>query len=213
MRIKGFDFLRVMAVMAVFLFHYQSFNNPNQHFRSHLPWLQNHISGFGFLGVDCFFIISGAVIVKTSKKRTPSAFLKARVLRLLPAMAVIFPILFFIERFTNISSRGKSFPDYNSLLFTNFVSGSSALDDVLWSLWIELHFYLIVAFILYVSRKQNFFLISFGLLNLVIFYAPGINGILAEVFQPLFLPYFLLRRIRLRRESKRIAHCNPNPCV
>jgi len=71
------NLLRALAVIAVVLFHFQ-------------------VPGFkgGALGVDIFFVISGYLMTKLIENSTPDlagffAFIKARLVRIVPALAVM----------------------------------------------------------------------------------------------------------------------------
>src|SRR4030088_3202885 len=52
-KLLGLDHLRAFAILYVVLFHYQFFGHPS--------WV-NRIAGFGWSGVDLFFVLSGFLI-------------------------------------------------------------------------------------------------------------------------------------------------------
>ena len=80
------DSLRALAVLLVFLFH-----------------INKDFFGFGYIGVDIFFVISGYVISQSliQKKYTTnkigfSEFYTKRILRLFPSLLVMIVIFFIL---------------------------------------------------------------------------------------------------------------------
>jgi peptidoglycan/LPS O-acetylase OafA/YrhL len=192
MRIKVLDYLRIVSVLSVFIFHYSVFENPFQKFNSHIPFFRENISGYGFLGVDVFFILSGIVIVRTSRARTPKEFFQARFLRLAPALAIVLPSLFLMETLSNKTIMGPDFiPSLNGIFMLNYVFGQSPLDTVLWSLWVEVRFYILFGIALIYLRSHRSYVIFFWALNLVVLFQSFMPSLVSGIIPPLFLPYFL----------------------
>jgi peptidoglycan/LPS O-acetylase OafA/YrhL len=84
---NNFDFLRVLAALMVLISHsYVLSGRPGDEPLLRLTGLE----GFGELGVSAFFVISGFLIA-ASFERTPNvpAFVANRVLRIVPALAVV----------------------------------------------------------------------------------------------------------------------------
>jgi peptidoglycan/LPS O-acetylase OafA/YrhL len=86
-RLAGLDLLRLLAALAVVLFHY-AYTGPTRGSSSAaFPELAG-IAKYGFLGVDLFFVISGLVIACSVDGRSWHAFARARFLRLYPGHLV-----------------------------------------------------------------------------------------------------------------------------
>jgi peptidoglycan/LPS O-acetylase OafA/YrhL len=141
--------LRALSVIMVVGYHLR------------IPGFQN-----GFLGVDIFFIISGYLMAQTYKKSKPSEFYLRRARRLLPAYFFTIFITVIISAIVTVSS------DFNqvleqaksaTLIIPNFFfwSQDSYFSSRnfnpllnLWSLGIEIQFYLFVPFINWLSKKR-----------------------------------------------------------
>ena len=147
--------LRAIAVVSVVLFH---FNHD---------WLPG-----GFAGVDVFFVISGflmtMIIVKGLEKESFSIllFYKARVRRIIPALAVLCFVLMFLGLFLlspiDYLNLGKhsaaSLTFLSNIVYwteSNYFNPSSNEKWLLhtWSLSVEWQFYLIYPIVLVLIRR------------------------------------------------------------
>ena len=151
--------LRAIAVMAVILFHFFPDIFPN-----------------GFLGVDIFFVISGFLIIKflNEKNATALDFYKRRILRILPAITLL--ILFNIiagyllyssnligTLAQNIWASASFSNNYYLGALDSYFSPNSKYNSLLhiWSLAVEVQFYLIAPLILLVTKKKLFYYLIF----------------------------------------------------
>jgi len=162
-RVKILDGLRLVAILMVMLFHYYS----RFYGDLYVYEMDTHrIFGFGYLGVELFFIISGFVITLTLKNcNSFSEFIKKRFIRLIPGMltcSVITFLIFYLVKpeFFQFSSEFKNLLISNSFISPNLINNSfgtnfSYIDGAYWSLWVELSFYFIIS-ILYFINKQTF---------------------------------------------------------
>lgn len=121
----------------------------------------------GFLGVDIFFVISGYLITKSLKKYDLISYFKARFLRIYPVLLIVislFLILFsikfnYIETISYVEQSVFGLLGVSNISY--FLSNNyfSVFDFKpllnLWSLSLEIQFYLIFPF-LYLIIKQNF---------------------------------------------------------
>src|ERR1700748_1570367 len=87
-KLLGLDHLRAFAILFVILFHYQFFGHPD--------WVKK-IAGFGWSGVDLFFVLSGFLIsgqlfttIAKDKKISLGEFFIKRFFRIIP------PFLFVV---------------------------------------------------------------------------------------------------------------------
>ena len=110
----------------------------------HLIW--------GSLGVSLFFIISGFVIPFSLKNSTPGAFLFGRFFRIYPLYAAGFTITLASIGLTSLFF-GRPWPFALGQVAQNYVPGSreflrfASIDGIVWTLEIEIKFYLICALI------------------------------------------------------------------
>ena len=164
-RISYIDGLRGLAILAVVFFHAYS------RWGSVEPFEQNailaNLFSYGWLGVNMFFCVSGYVIYMTLLK-TNNFFMfgLARYLRLAPAM-LIASLLIYVTAFFIIERpmRSPSLIDFiPSLTFVqpeifNEILGTEmrSLDGVFWSLYVEVKFYFIVAFLFYIVGDKKLY--------------------------------------------------------
>tara|TARA_R110001599_G_scaffold70543_7_gene197708 strand:+ start:15377 stop:17200 length:1824 start_codon:yes stop_codon:yes gene_type:complete len=154
--------LRGIAVAMVVLYHFQT------------PFFGN-----GFLGVDVFFVISGFLMAKLYHKDAASVFLKRRLDRLFPAYAVtIFATLttgFFLlvpVDFTQLrqqSIAGLFFASNMLYWNQNSYFDNDAFNPLLnlWSLAVEVQFYLLVPFLYPILRKRIWLLVMLFIVSML----------------------------------------------
>jgi peptidoglycan/LPS O-acetylase OafA/YrhL len=147
-RFHGLDHLRALAIMLVFLFHYQVpiYGRPD--------WLIQ-CAKFGWIGVDLFFVLSGFLIasqlfiqIKEKQRLLVKDFFIKRIFRILPAYMVVLAIYvlwpFFHEREGLPGTwRFLTFTQNFGLNIKIFGTFSHA-----WSLCVEEHFYLLLPYTL-----------------------------------------------------------------
>jgi len=140
-RQPGLDTLRALAIVLVFLYHYQVFV-------SHAPtfgWLGN----VGWTGVDLFFVLSGYLIghqvfagVARGERLSLPAFYARRLLRTMPAFWAVLALYFV---FPAVMGGTTSPPLWRFLTFTqNWGLQPGTAFSHAWSLCIEEQFYLVL---------------------------------------------------------------------
>lgn len=114
-------------------------------------YLADSVVNLGAFGVGTFFLISGFVISFSIRKRDPVQFLLNRLFRVYPVVFIVLAldllVLFIYSLFIVQSSlSSKDFYDFfiNSLLIIRPLVGGIHVDGVLWTLEIELVFYIII---------------------------------------------------------------------
>lgn len=170
-RWAGLDHLRTLAILLVFLFHYQIpiFGHPE--------WLPP-LAKFGWTGVDLFFVLSGFLIayqvfygVKNGHGVGVKAFFIKRFFRILPAFWVVVALYF---SWSGFHERERLLPAWRYLTFTqNFGLDLREYGTFshAWSLCVEEHFYgLLPLIIVPLIRFKQF---SLGGWLLLLLFAAG----------------------------------------
>jgi peptidoglycan/LPS O-acetylase OafA/YrhL len=139
MRLPTLDLLRFFAALSVVLYHFTY--RPTE--PGLFTWLQP-FTKFGYLGVDVFFIVSGFVILMSATGRSVSEYLISRGSRLYPsfwtAILVTTAVLLLlrpdhVRPLRDIALNFTMVPGY---------LGAAYVDDVYWTLAIELKFYFLI---------------------------------------------------------------------
>ena len=140
------DALRVFAALVVFCQRWGHYGLGDLAG----PGAPSMLMRYGFMGVDAFFFISGVVITRSAVGRHPRDFVVARFARLAPAYLLILGATIVVDIL--VSDPRLSFESaLSSLTFSEYVTGTESgglliLDS--WTLWVEIQFYLLIAFVL-----------------------------------------------------------------
>jgi peptidoglycan/LPS O-acetylase OafA/YrhL len=146
-KLHGLDHLRALAIVQVFLFHYFILSGGTP------VWLPDW-AGFGWTGVDLFFVLSGFLIafpllgqVKEGQPVSLRTFFTKRFFRILPAYWAVLLLYFAVPAFPE---KNGIPPLWKFLTFTqNFgldLQHTGSFSHA-WSLCVEEHFYLLLPFI------------------------------------------------------------------
>ncbi|GAB1644811.1 acyltransferase family protein [Krasilnikovia sp. MM14-A1259] len=199
-RLAALDGLRLIAALSVALYHYgTSWRLDGVHPPSyHLP-AASHVTIYGFLGVELFFLISGFVICMSSWGRGLGRFAISRVSRLYPAYWVAIAITATVVTVLPITG-GVPIPPtplttggvLTNLTMLQQPFGVAAVDTVYWTLWTELRFYLLFALVVGVGltyRRAVGFCIVWMLAAVL---TPKLGSPLLDmVVMADFAPYFI----------------------
>ncbi len=165
-KLAGLDHLRALAIITVLFYHYRMFKHPE--------WVDN-IMGFGWTGVDLFFVLSGYLIssqlfarIAVEKPISLPEFFIKRFFRIIPAYLVVLAIYFLVPAF---HEREALPPLWKFLTFTqnfNFDIKNLGTFSHVWSLCVEEHFYLVFPLVLitmvYFNATKRGGLLLLGLL-------------------------------------------------
>lgn len=142
------DFARFIAALAVVFYHFAS-RDAEQWSASTRAMFPDFsiISSYGYLGVQLFFIVSGFVILMSTEGRTVSSFAAARAARIFPAYWLAVVATACLRTWTAPElGDGVTFPQVLvNLTMFQVPADVSHVDDVYWTLWIEMVFYIVMA--------------------------------------------------------------------
>jgi len=160
-----------------------------------LPESITSLFQFGYLGVNLFFTISGYVITQSlDSSKSFSIFWGRRFARIWPSLVIVMLCFYLFGRIINIgSTQGISIsipalfssvtivdPRILSLLLSS-LGTTTWITDVLWSLWVEIIFYLLMSVLFYKANlKTNTTYIS------IFMFIFSLNSI--DYFYPAFFP-------------------------
>lgn len=155
-KLDSIQALRGVAVLLVIAFHFRQYLN-NVYIQSDLG---NRLFGLGEVGVDIFFVISGFIIVfstRNADKNTFSEFISKRFFRLYPVYIAVLLFLIVLDSHTtysisNIIKSALLIPnDYN---FIGPWYGYS-INMPAWTLTYEVLFYAVFAIAIFLSHKHR----------------------------------------------------------
>jgi peptidoglycan/LPS O-acetylase OafA/YrhL len=173
--------LRGVAALFVFLFHYGSLN-PGIRLDLSVPVIGKALQfplGFGFTGVDVFFVLSGFLLtlpfaragLTEAAQQNLLNYCKRRLLRVFPAyyaqLAIILLVGTWFVTWKPVS--GMSLLAHMFMFFNMSSHPVSPLVGVWWTLPVELSFYLVLPFIAAFMRPTRwlFFLLICIVLSMV----------------------------------------------
>jgi peptidoglycan/LPS O-acetylase OafA/YrhL len=141
-RVEALDLLRMVAVLAVMLFHY-GFRGAaaDAYTEVSLPELEA-VAKYGYLGVQLFFVISGFVIAYSADGRTPAGFAIARIARIYPAFLFCMTVTFLATLALGAPRFQTTFAQWagNAFILAPALR-QPFMDGAYWSIVYEITFY------------------------------------------------------------------------
>lgn len=221
-KILSIQALRGIAAGLVVIYHAQALLAKFTEYGARDAWLNSTqgLRNFGGMGVDIFFVISGAVITYVSwnlfgKPSEVLTFLKKRVIRIFPVYWL--NLLLWVIVFAFFAKALESQPAFNpeKILFSFFLlpypngveSGYGALYTLgmAWTLTYEMYFYALTALCLCFARKWFLPIVSLFFLAGYAYFSPSVKyPILTVLSSPRLLEFFygiliaFALRLRLR---------------
>jgi peptidoglycan/LPS O-acetylase OafA/YrhL len=155
-RLRELDLLRFVAAVAVVLHHFTGV-------RYYTPWhdatkvfpTASKFTGYGYLGVQLFFVISGFVILMSAWDRRPGEFAVSRLVRLFPAywFGVVLVVVVYLATGLStgypVSKVGPIERVLPNLTMLQTGIGAPDAESVYWTLWVEIHFYALIALLVW----------------------------------------------------------------
>jgi len=151
------DALRLVAALAVVLFHFTARDHIRWGVPPHEAWpLLSQVTRYGYAGVHLFFVISGFVILMSVWGRTAGQFVASRVSRLYPAYWAAVLLTAALRWWWPSFEVRDPWVVVANLTMLHEPLGVPHVDGVYWTLWVEMQFYLLMlAFILLgVTRRR-----------------------------------------------------------
>jgi peptidoglycan/LPS O-acetylase OafA/YrhL len=205
-RFAEIDLFRFFAAISVVANHYL-FRGPVS---GAMPGYQFPVLGewarYGFLGVHLFFMISGFVIAFSVRDRSSSEFLWSRASRLYPAFWFAILITTFVVQLAQAEKYQLHWWQVlANFTMLNHLFGIPAVDGAYWSLYVELHFYSLVWFMILLGQQhRELFWLSLWLLTAAVwqtFLVWKVELFLAVRYAPFFVAGALIRRILVEGSS------------
>jgi peptidoglycan/LPS O-acetylase OafA/YrhL len=197
-RLAVLDGLRFVAAFAVVLFHFTA--------RKSLAWPEgtqavfpvlSRFTLYGGFGPYLFFMISGFVVLMSAWGRPVHAFLASRVGRLFPAywLAVLLTaaVLFFNQDVTDRWHWLRVPGVAMNLTMVHSAFGVGHVDEVYWTLWVELKFYLLLTvMVLFGITRARLLALCVVWPVLGALAAQSGTGILVALLEPTYAPFFCI---------------------
>ncbi|ROS23847.1 acyltransferase [Cellulomonas sp. PhB150] len=148
-RLRALDGLRLLAALAVCLYHYTARSDMTRRWGADPADLFPRISSvavYGPIGVQLFFIISGFVICMSGWGRTVRAFAASRVARVFPAYwAALGLLVVAMVAFPKVAGTPRPDDVLVNLTLLQVPAGAPRILGVDWTLWVEAWFYVLFA--------------------------------------------------------------------
>ncbi|MFH8433706.1 acyltransferase family protein [Streptomyces sp. NPDC018007] len=177
-RLAAVDGLRLLAAMAVAAYHFVGTPtrdfwgaDPAHDLSAVAPTL-HPVSGYGWLGVEAFFLISGFVICMSCWGRSPGQFAVSRICRLFPVYWAVVLLIVAAGVVATFAGQRWGAPTDLRTTLGNLTMIPSALGvpftaGVAWTLWVEARFYLLMGGLLLIGLTYRR-VIAFGFLWLTL---------------------------------------------
>ncbi|MER5636176.1 acyltransferase [Kitasatospora sp. NPDC002227] len=155
-RLAAVDGLRLLAALGVAAYHYVGTPTADFWGRYDLPQalpVLHAVSGYGWLGVEAFFLISGFVICMSCWGRSPAQFAVSRTARLFPLYWAVLLLIILAGGLATLAGQHPNTPldlrtDLGNLTMLPGALGLPLTDGVAWTLWVEARFYLLMGLLL-----------------------------------------------------------------
>ncbi len=198
-RLAVVDGLRLLAALAVALYHYTvSWRIDGHSMPAELLPRLSPVAIYGFLGVELFFLISGFVICMSSWGRGLGGYAASRAGRLYPAywacvlITAVVVVWAPVTGGVPVSTRPGPLDVLVNLTMLQEPFGVPSVDTVYWTLWVELRFYLLFAIVVGRGLTYRRAVLFCAVWLAAAIAAPGLHSpLLDAVVMPGWAPYFV----------------------
>ncbi len=185
-QLEGIQYLRAIAALMVVLFHLSSYAGA----------LLTRAAERFPSGVDIFFVVSGFIMLITSRRATPLSFLRRRIVRIVPLYWLLTVAIYAIA-FPTVH-RHAPVELIKSLLFIPYpdIHGSAYPMPIIspgWSLNLEMYFYVLFAVTLLAPLRRGAVLILGVLFSVLIGLHDSVaahHSLIAFYFQPRIIEFW-----------------------
>lgn len=198
-RLVVLDLLRFAAAASVMCFHFTGVADERmwgQDPRGLFPemaWAR-----FGSFGVQLFFVISGFVILMSAWGRRPGDFAVSRITRLFPAYWFAVTLAVAVYAATGLEhGYGPKAPGVYERFLPNLTMlqggiGVPHMEGLYWTLWVELHFYALIALLVWrgITYGRCIGFMTFWLLG-SLFAKEADSDLFQALLVPQYAPYFI----------------------
>ncbi|GAA2426715.1 acyltransferase [Actinomadura vinacea] len=207
-RLRELDLLRFIAAATVMIYHFTGV--PTAAWGQDARVLFSEISDFtreGLLGVELFFLISGFVILMSVWGRQVGDFAVSRITRLFPAywFAVTLGLVIFLATGIHAGTTGEVGVARSYLPNLTMLQDGwhvPKIEVLYWTLWTELHFYVLIAILVAVGinyARCVIFMVTWLLAAAFAVEAGGkfVNSLLISGWAPFFIAgmaFYLIHR-------------------
>ncbi|MBD3327923.1 acyltransferase family protein [Candidatus Peregrinibacteria bacterium] len=163
-KLEGFDGIRGIAALLVFLFHFLTLNQLDQLQAGYL-----NLTAFakaGHIGLDIFFVLSGFLIFRSIYKNGMNKeYFQRRILRIAPIYYVALFVVIFLMHPDLLTNTAGRWDIFTHLLFIHSFDANTyyGINPVLWSLSVELLFYLFLPAFFILSRKKSYLILLYAI--------------------------------------------------
>ncbi|MGW2814980.1 acyltransferase family protein [Streptomyces sp. NPDC001415] len=192
-RLAALDGLRLVAALMVVCYHYLALSRSWGHNPVTVFPTLHRFAEFGWLGVEVFFLVSGFVICMSVWGRGLGDFAVSRISRLFPAYWVAVPLTaLVVKKWPEVTSiRGWDDVIVN-LTMLQAGNNTRNVDDVYWTLFVELKFYVLMAIVVLCGVTYRNLLIFCGVWTVAAALAPSLGfPALAAFAMPQYAPFFI----------------------
>jgi peptidoglycan/LPS O-acetylase OafA/YrhL len=192
-RFRLLDGLRILAALAVVVYHFTARENSAWGIPVDQVFPQfARLSALGAFGVQLFFIISGFVILLSAWGRSVGDFAASRVGRLFPgywAGVILTSILLLL-----IWPEGHDISMTQALTNLSMLQaplGVEDVDGVYWTLWVELKFYILIGvfMLIGITKARILFVCAFWPIAAALSETIG-SKMLVQLLMPEYAPLF-----------------------
>jgi len=172
-RILELDALRALAAINLVLFHFTHVYSVKFGYSSPLgfEW------PYGAYGVEMFFILSGFVNSMSLMRRgQPADFVAARMIRIVPFFLMAIIANLFILRLAPMNETVGTGQFLANMTLLPKILGYECLDPVMWTLQIEMMFYLTLILLFKIGALRRYFIGWGTLLTLSLIICPTLDA-------------------------------------